>query len=148
MSVIARSVEVEVPVSTAYNQWTQFEEFPHFMEGVEQIEQLDDRHLQWRAEIGGVTREWEAEIVEQTPDERITWHSISGPRNNGLITFRALDRHHCRVSVQIEYEPEGAVETMGDWLGVVERRVEGDLERFKTFIERRGIETGAWRGAI
>lgn len=148
MSVIARSIEVEVPVSTAYNQWTQFEEFPHFMEGVEHVEQLDDRRLHWRAEIGGVTREWQAEIVEQIPDQRIAWRSTSGPRNNGLITFRPLDPHRCRVSVQIEYEPDGAIETMGDWLGVIEHRVEGDLERFKTFIERRGVETGAWRGAI
>ena len=148
MSVIARSVEVDVPVSAAYDQWTQFEEFPHFMDGVERVEQLDDRHLQWRAEISGVTREWEAEIVEQIPDARITWRSISGPRNNGLITFRPLDPHRCRVAVQIEYEPGGAAEAMGDWLGVVEHRVEGDLERFKTFIEQRRTETGAWRGAI
>jgi uncharacterized membrane protein len=148
MSVIARSITINVPVATAYNQWTQFEEFPAFMEGVEAVDQLDDRRLRWCAEVAGMKREWTAEITEQIPDERIAWHSTSGARNNGLVTFRPLDSRRCNVGVQIDYEPEGAAESVGDWLGLVTRRVEGDLERFKRFIETRGVETGGWRGAI
>jgi uncharacterized membrane protein len=148
MSLITRSIEVEVPVSRAYNQWTQFEEFPAFMEGVERVEQLDDKRLYWRAELGGVRREWHAEIVEQIPDQRIAWRSTSGAKNAGVVIFEPLAGDRCRVQLQLEYEPEGATETVGDWLGVVTGRVEGDLDRFKEFIERRGIETGGWRGEI
>ena len=142
MSLITRSIEVEVPVSRAYNQWTQFEEFPAFMEGVERVEQLDDKRLYWRAELGGVRREWHAEIVEQIPDQRIAWRSTSGAKNAGVVIFEPLAGDRCRVQLQLEYEPEGATETVGDWLGVVTSRVEGDLDRFKEFIDRRGIETG------
>ena len=147
-SKITEFVEVEVPVRTAYNQWTQFEEFPHFMEGVESVAQLDDATLRWRAEIGGRTKEWTARITEQEPDERIAWTSVSGARNAGVVTFHHLAPGRCRVTLQVDYEPEGAVENVGDLLGVVRRRVKGDLERFRSFIETRGQETGGYRGTI
>jgi uncharacterized membrane protein len=148
MSTISRTVEVGVPISIAYNQWTQFEDFPRFMDGVERVEQLDDRHLHWRAEIGGVEREWQAEIIEQVPDERISWHTTSGAKHAGRVTFRPLGPDRCRVDVQMAYEPDGAAELLGDWLGVVRLRVQRDLRRFKEFIELRRVETGAWRGTI
>ena len=149
MSTIEKTVDVNVPVRTAYDQWTQFESFPHFMEGVESVKQLDDKRLHWKAEIGGVTREWDAEIVDQTPDERITWRATEGAKNDGTVSFAADDlERSTRVTMRLEYEPEGAVEKTGDMLNVVERRVEGDLERFKEFIESRGAETGAWRGDV
>jgi uncharacterized membrane protein len=148
MSKIEKSIDVNVPVRTAYDQWTQFEEFPNFMEGVESVQQLDDRHLTWRAEISGKDVEWNAEISEQIPDTRIAWRSTSGAPNAGVVSFFRLSDDRCRVTLQIDYEPQGFVETVGDWLGVMSRRVEGDLERFKKFIESRGVETGAWRGAI
>ena len=148
VSTIERSIDVNVPVSAAYNQWTQFEEFPRFMEGVREVRQLDDRRLLWRAEIGGKEKTWEAEIVEQIPDARIAWRSISGAKNAGVVTFHRLSEGTTRMMLQLEYEPEGAVETAGDWLGVATARVRGDLERFKEFIEKRGAESGAWRGSI
>jgi uncharacterized membrane protein len=148
MSSIEKSIEVNVPARVAYNQWTQFEEFPRFMEGVESVRQLDDRHLQWRAEIGGKTLEWKAEISEQIPDKRIAWHSLEGARNAGVVTFHRLTDDTSRVMLQLDYEPQGAVENVGDWLGVASSRVQGDLERFKDFIESRGRETGAWRGHV
>jgi uncharacterized membrane protein len=148
MSSIEKSIEVNVPARVAYNQWTQFEEFPRFMEGVETVRQLDDRHLQWRAEIGGKTLEWKAEISEQIPDKRIAWHSLEGARNAGVVTFHRLSDDKTRIMLQLDYEPQGAVENVGDWLGVASSRVQGDLERFKDFIEERGVETGAWRGKV
>ena len=148
MSQIERSIEVAVPVRTAYNQWTQFEEFPRFMEGVEEVRQVDDRHLHWRAEIGGKELEWDAEIVDQVPDKRIAWHSTTGAKNAGVVTFHRLSDDRTRIMLQLDYEPEGVVETAGDLLGVVERRAAGDLERFRDFIEGRGVETGAWRGHV
>ena len=148
MSKIEKSIEVNVPVRTAYDQWTQFEEFPQFMEGVEHVEQIDDRRLRWKAEIGGKTLEWDAEIVEQLPDTKIAWRSTSGAKNAGAVSVYRLSDTHCRISLQIDYDPEGVVETVGDWLGVMSRRAEGDLERFKKFIEERGVETGADRGTI
>lgn len=148
MSKIEKSIDVNVPVRTAYDQWTQFEEFPNFMEGVESVHQLDERRLHWRAEIGGKMVEWSAEISEQIPDTRIAWRSTSGAKNAGVVSFYRLSDDRCRVTLQIDYEPEGVLETVGDWLGVVSRRTEGDLERFKKFIEERGVETGAWRGTI
>jgi uncharacterized membrane protein len=148
MATIEQSITVEVPIRTAYNQWTQFEEFPKFMEGVKEVRQIDDRHLLWRAEVGGIDKEWRAEITEQHPDERIAWCSQQGTKNAGVVTFHRLDDARTRVMLQLAYEPEGVTETVGDWVGVLSSRVKSDLERFKTFIESRGRESGAWRGDI
>ena len=148
MARIERSIEVDVPVRTAYNQWTQFEEFPQFMEGVKHVRQLDDRRLSWHAEIMGRDETWEAEITNQVPDERISWRSISGAQNDGMVTFAPLGPARTRVMLTMDYTPEDAVEKTGSALGVVTARVDGDLRRFKDFIERRGVETGAWRGEI
>jgi uncharacterized membrane protein len=148
MSTILKSIDVEVPAQTAYDQWTQFEEFPEFMEGVESVHQIDDANLRWRAEVGGKTIEWSARITEQIPDKRIAWTSTSGARNAGVVTFHRITDESSRVTLQLDYEPEGVVENLGSLLGVIEARAEGDLERFKEFIEARGHETGAWRGRI
>ncbi len=148
MSTIEKSVDVAVPVSTAYDQWTQFESFPHFMEGVESVTQIDDKTLHWKAEIGGVTREWDAEIVDQTPDERITWRAVEGAQNDGTVSFASSGADNTRITLRLDFEPEGMVEKAGDALNVVDRRVAGDLDRFKEFIESRGTETGAWRGEV
>ena len=148
MATIEKSIDVNVPVRTAYNQWTQFEEFPQFMEGVEAVRQLDDKRLHWTATVGGKTKQWDAEITEQRPDERIAWRSRSGANNAGVVTFHRLSDSTTRVMLQLDYDPEGVVENVGDALGVVSARVKGDLERFKEFIESRGRETGAWRGEI
>jgi uncharacterized membrane protein len=148
MSTIVESIDVQVPVRTAYNQWTQFEEFPEFMEGVERVDQLDDTRLHWVAKVGGKQKEWDAKITEQTPDERVAWTATSGAENGGVVTFHRIDDSTTRVTVQMDIEPEGVVENVGDAVGVPERRVKGDLERFKEFIESRGGETGAWRGEV
>ncbi len=147
-STIEQSIDVQVPVGTAYNQWTQFEEFPRFMEGVVQVTQLDDTHLHWKANIGGKDKEWDAVISEQVPDQRIAWTNTTGARNAGVVTFHRLADNKTRIMLQLDYEPEGLVENMGDILGVVSARVQGDLGRFKAFIESRGVETGKWRGTI
>jgi uncharacterized membrane protein len=148
MSTIEQSIDVNVPVRTAYDQLTQFEEFPRFMEGVREVRQLDDKRLAWCAEIGGKEKRWEAEITEQIPDARIAWCSRTGANNAGVVTFHRLDDQKTRVMLQLDYDPEGVVENVGDAVGVVSSRVRGDLERFKDFIEQRGRETGAWRGSI
>ena len=148
MSTIEKSIEVNVPVRTTYNQWTQFEEFPRFMEGVKEVTQLDATHLHWKAEIAGQEEEWDAEITEQTPDKRIAWTSRGGAINGGVVTFHRLSDARSKVMQQLEYAPQGFVENAGDVLGVVSLRVQGDLERFKEFIEERGRETGAWRGQV
>jgi uncharacterized membrane protein len=148
MKSVEKTVEVEQDVTTVYNQWTQFESFPEFMQGVEQVQQLDDRRLHWTADIGFVEREWDAEIVEQTPDQVIAWRSIGDVRNDGHVAFTPLGTNKTRVTLRLDYEPEGFTEKAGDALGVIERRVEGDMKRFKEFIESRGHETGAWRGEI
>jgi uncharacterized membrane protein len=148
MANIERSIDVHVPVRTAYNQWTQFEEFPHFMQGIEQVKQLDDVRLHWRANIAGKTEEWFAKVTEQTPDQRVAWTSTSGAQNAGVVTFHKIDDNTTRVMLQLDYEPQGIIEKAGSALGIVENRVKGDLERFKTFIESRGVETGAWRGEV
>ena len=148
MGNLESSIDVNVPVSTAYNQWTQFEEFPRFMGGVKSVRQLDDKTLDWTAEIAGQEKNWQAEITEQTPDQRIAWTSTSGARNAGVVTFHRIDDNVTRVTLQLDFEPEGALESAGDALGIPERQVEGDLERFKEFIESRGSETGAWRGEV
>jgi uncharacterized membrane protein len=148
MSTVTKSVDVNVPIQTAYNQWTQFEEFPRFMEGVKSVTQTDDTHLHWVAEIAGKDKEWDAEITEQHPDERVAWTSTAGARNAGVVTFHRLDDSTTRVTLQMDVEPDGLVENIGDWAGLLDRRVEGDMERFKEFIESRGVETGAWRGEV
>jgi uncharacterized membrane protein len=145
---IEQSIDVQVPVSTAYNQWTQFEEFPQFMEGVEEVKQLDEKRLHWRAKIGGKTEEWSAHLTEQVPDMRIAWRSDEGAQNAGVVTFHRLSDSTTRVMLQMEYEPRGVIENVGDFIGITQHRIKGDLERFKTFIENRGSETGAWRGEI
>ena len=148
MSTVEESIDVHVPVRTAYNQWTQFEEFPRFMEGVEEIRQIDDTHVHWRTKIAGVEREFDTEITEQHPDERVAWRAVDGKSNAGVVTFHRLADQRCKIMVQMDFEPEGIVETVGSALGAAERRVKGDLERFKEFIESRGQETGAWRGEV
>ena len=148
MSKIEESIEVGVPVSAAYNQWTQFEEFPHFMEGVESVRQIDDTRTHWVTDIAGQRREFDAQITEQHPDERIAWTSTAGPKQAGVVTFHRLDDDRTKVMLQLDAEPEGAVEKVGDWLGLAKRRVKGDLERFREMIESRGRETGAWRGDV
>ena len=148
MNHIEKSIEVDVPVRTAYNQWTQFEEFPQFMEGIESVEQIDDKRLHWKASIAGKVKEWDAEIFEQVPDQIIAWRSMSGALNTGRVAFTPIDANRTLVMLRINYDPEGALENIGNALGIVERRVENDLKKFKTFIEARGRETGAWRGEI
>ena len=148
MSVIEKSIDVRVPVRTAYNQWTQFEDFPQFMEGIVGVAQLDDTHVRFTARVGGKEKIWEARITEQIPDERVAWCSTTGARNAGVVTFHRIAPDKTRVMLQVEYDPEGFVENVGDFVGVVSARVEADLERFKGFIESRGAETGAWRGSV
>ena len=148
METIEKSIEVNVPVRSVYNQWTQFEEFPHFMEGVEQITQLADQKLHWKAEIAGKVKEWDAEILEQIPDQRISWRSTTGAKNSGTVNFIPVGTDATRITLSLNYEPEGALEKVGDAMGLVSGRVEGDLKRFKEFIESQGQETGAWRGEI
>jgi uncharacterized membrane protein len=148
MASVVESIDVKVPVSTAYNQWTQFEDFPRFMEGVKSVTQTDDTHLHWVAEVAGKEKEWDAEISEQHADERVAWNATSGAENAGVVTFHRIDDETTRVTLQLDAEPEGVVENVGTALGFLERRVKGDLERFKEFIESRGAETGAWRGEV
>ncbi|BDM71050.1 cyclase [Streptomyces nigrescens] len=149
MSTVKETVDVEVPVRTVYNQWTQFEEFPQFMEGVEEIRQLDDRHNHWTTEIGGIRREFDTEIIDQLPDERIAWRTTGGDtRQRGVVSFQRLDDSHTRVQLVMEVEPTGAAEKTADMVGLIDRRTRGDLRRFKAYIEQRERETGAWRGRI
>lgn len=148
MSTIEQSIDVEVPVRTAYDQWTQFEEFPRFMEGVDRIEQVTPTWTRWETSIAGVHREFDAEITEQRPDERVAWRSVAEPRQAGVVTFHRIDPATTRVMVQMEFDPEGFAEQAADKLNIVERRVKGDLKRFKSFIEERDTPTGSWRGEI
>ncbi|PYC79526.1 cyclase [Streptomyces tateyamensis] len=149
MSMVQEQIDVDVPLHTAYNQWTQFEEFPHFMEGVEQVTQLSERHNHWTTKVAGVTREFDTEIVDQLPDERIAWRTTGGEvRQMGVVTFHRLDAEHTTVRLAIDFEPEGVAEKAADAMGMVDRRVKGDLRRFKSFIEERGVEQGGWRGRI
>jgi uncharacterized membrane protein len=148
MSTVEQSIDVDVPVRTAYDQWTQFESFPKFMDGVERIDQISDTRTHWVTKIGGVEREFDAEITEQHPDERVAWRAVDGPTHAGVVTFHRLDQDTTRVMLQMEVEPEGVVEKVGDALGLVKHRTKQDLERFKEFIEDRGRETGAWRGEV
>jgi uncharacterized membrane protein len=148
MARIEESIDVNVPVTTAYNQWTQFEEFPRFMEGVESVTQIDDTHLRWVAEIGGQRNEWEAEIIEQEPDRRVAWRAREGHHTSGNVRFEPLGDSQARIQVVMEHEPEGLTETLGSALGADSRRVKGDLDRFKELVESRGVESGAWRGEV
>ncbi len=148
MARVEKSIEIERPLRMVYDQWTQFEEFPRFMEGVLEVHQLDDRTLHWVAEVAGKREEWTAEIVRQIPDEEIAWRHTRGAVNLGVVSFVALGPDRTRVGLAIEYDPRSIAEKIGDALGLVTRRVEGDLERFKRFIEERGEETGAWRGEL
>jgi uncharacterized membrane protein len=148
MSTVVQSIDVRVPVRTAYNQWTQFEEFPRFMEGIERVEQLDDTRLHWVAKVAGKKKEWDAKITEQTPDQRVAWKATSGAPNGGVVTFHRIDDNTTRVTVQMELEPQDAIEKVGDAAGIPDRQVKKDLERFKEFVEARGKETGAWRGEV
>jgi carbon monoxide dehydrogenase subunit G len=145
---VERSIEVDVPVRTAYDQWTQFEDFPHFMGGVKDVHQHDDQRLHWTAEIAGVRREWEAVILEQVPDQKIAWAAAEGATNAGAVRFEAAGPMSTTVHLTLEYEPEGVVEQVGDKLGLVERQVNADLKRFKELVEAEGYATGAWRGSI
>ncbi|WP_406010695.1 SRPBCC family protein [Streptomyces sp. NBC_00637] len=149
MSQVEESIEVGVPVHTAYDQWTQFETFPAFMSGVDRVEQRTDTLTHWVTSVNGVHREFDAEITEQIPDERVAWTTVSGEaRQAGVVTFHRLDDSHTKVMLQMEFQPEGVAETVGDKLGFVKRQTKGDLERFKEFIEERGLETGGWRGVV
>jgi len=148
MSKIQQSIEVQVPVTTAYNQWTQFEEFPRFMDGVKEVRQLTDKSLEWTAEINGKEETWTADITEQEPDQVIAWKSTSEPVNSGRVSFARLDENRTRVDLQMEWQPRDSIEKMGAAMGFDDRQIKGDLERFKKFIESRGTETGAWRGEI
>ena len=147
-STVEESIELDVPVSTAYNQWTQFEEFPKFMSSVESVQQIDDTHLHWRALVGGKTKEWDAEITEQIPDERIAWRSTGGVRNSGVVTFHKISDSRTRVMLQMDYAPETLVEKAADVGGAVKLTAKGNLKRFKKLLENRGTETGAWRGTV
>lgn len=148
MSTITASVDVDAPIRPVYDQWTQFETFPAFMEGVDRIHQVDATHTHWDVSIGGVSREFDATITEQHPEERVAWTSDSGPRHAGVITFHRIDANQTRVTAQLDIDPEGFVENVADKTGVLNQRVKGDLKRFKTFIEQRGSATGGWRGEV
>jgi uncharacterized membrane protein len=147
-SSIIEAIEVNVPVSTAYNQWTQFEDFPQFMASVKEIRQLDDKHLHWKANVAGEEKEWDVEITEQTPDERIAWRSTSGVPHAGVVTFHKIADNVTRVVLQMDYQPEGPLEKIGDALGVVRMEARSNLQKFKDMLESRGKESGAWRGSI
>ena len=148
MASIEQSIEVDVPVSTAYNQWTQFEDFPKFMASVESVRQVDDTHLHWRAMVGGKIKEWNAEITEQLPDERVAWKSIDGKSNAGVVTFHRLADEKTKIMVQMDYTPQTLTERMGDMVGAVKLTARGNLKRFKELLESRGHESGAWRGEV
>ena len=148
MHTIEKSIEVDVPVRTAYNQWTQFESFPQFMENVEVVEQMDDKRLHWVATVAGQRKEWDAEIVEQVPDQLVSWRSTSGTLNNGTVSFQPVGDNRCKVTVIMTYQPETGMEKLGDMLGLLSAQVGADLKRFKSFIEQRQVETGGWRGTI
>jgi uncharacterized membrane protein len=144
---VEQSIDLDVPVKTAYDRWTQFEEFPRFMKGIKEIRQIDDTHLHWKAEIGGHVKEWDAEITEQRPEERVAWKATDGSPNAGVVTFHRLSDDQSRLMVQIEYEEEGLLEKVGGALGADTHRVKDDLQRFKELVEAHGA-TGGWRGEV
>ena len=147
-SSIVETIEVNVPVSTAYNQWTQFEQFPQFMASVHEIRQLDDKHLHWKANVAGEEKEWDVEITEQIPDKRIAWRSTSGVPNGGVATFHKISEDVTRIALQMDYQPEGPIEKIADAFGAVRMETRSNLQRFKELLEARGKETGGWRGSI
>lgn len=147
-STVEETIELNVPISTAYNQWTQFEDFPKFMATVESVKQIDDTHLHWRAVVGGKLKEWDAEITEQIPDARIAWRSTGGVQNSGVVTFHPISESRTRVMLQMDYHPETVIEELADASGAVKLTTKGNLKRFKELLEGRGAETGAWRGAV
>ncbi|GAB3615489.1 SRPBCC family protein [Okibacterium endophyticum] len=148
MTTIQSSIDVDVPISVAYNQWTQFESFPQFMDDVESITQIDDTHVHWKVRMAAVEREFDAEITEQIPDERVAWRSIDGPKHGGVVTFHRLDDDHTRVQLQLDWEPEGLVEKAGAVLQLDDMMVNRDLKNFKEIIEAAGFESGGWRGEV
>ena len=148
MSRIEKTIEVDAPIDAVYGQWTQFERFPEFMEGVTRVTQLDDRTLAWEAEVGGRTKEWTARITDQTPNERIAWMATDGAQNDGAVNFRMISPERTEVRLVIDADPDGIVEEVGDRLGFLDRRVGGDLERFREYIAGRGSPTGSWQGEI
>ena len=148
MERLQKTFEIDVPVRTAYNQWTQFEEFPRFMDGIKEVRQIDDTHQHWRASVGGKEKEWDAELTEQVPDQVIAWRSTSGAPNAGRVEFESLGTDRTRLVLTMEYEPETALEKAGDAVGVLSRRIDKTVDDFKEFIEQRGRETGAWRGEV
>jgi len=148
VATVTQSIDLAVPVRTAYNQWTQFEAFPDFMEGIREVRQLDDVHMHWVAEIGGRVAEWDAQITEQRPDECVAWRSTSGTENSGVVRFEPLGPEQTRITVEIEHDPEGMLESVGAAVGADDRRVRRDLERFRELLEERGEETGGWRGRV
>ncbi len=149
MSQIIETIDVDVPVTTAYNQWTQFESFPHFLSFVDSITQLDPTHTHWKVTVAGVTREFDAEITEQHPGERVAWKSGKGEVSQaGVVTFHRLGETTTRVTVQLDWDPQGVIEKAGAVLGIDNASVKRDLKNFKTFIEERGVEGGAWRGEV
>jgi len=147
-SSVKESIELNVPLSTAYNQWTQFEEFPKFMASVQEVKQIDDTHLHWKAVVAGKPKEWDAEITEQIPDQRIAWRSTGGVQNAGAVTFQRVGVNRTRVNLEMDYDPETATEKIGDAMGAVKLTAKGNLKRFKELVEARGAETGAWRGTV
>lgn len=148
MVQIIETIDVDVPVGTAYNQWTQFESFPKFLDEVESITQTDDTHTHWTVKVAGATREFDAEITEQHPDERVAWNSVGGDTEHaGVVTFHKLSDAETRVTVQIDWEPEGLVEKLGSLVGVGGHAVKKDLKNFKEFIEGQGSVAG-WRGDV
>jgi uncharacterized membrane protein len=149
VSKVQDSIDVDVPITTAYNQWTQFEDFPNFMEGVEEITQIDDRHNHWKTKVAGATREFDTEIVDQVPDDHVTWRTTGGDvKQTGTVTFQPIDATHTRVMLAMDFQPEGMTEKAADMAGMLDRQVKGDLKRFKHFIEERGMETGGYRGRL
>jgi len=148
MSTVTESVDVDVPIKIAYDQWTQFESFPQFMDGVEEIRQIDDTHTHWVVKVGGITREFDATITEQHPEERVAWRADDGPNHAGVVTFHRLDDDKTRVTAQLDIDPEGFVENVADKAGILDRKIKGDMGRFKEFIESLGSATGSWRGDV
>jgi uncharacterized membrane protein len=148
MTSVTKSIDVEAPIGRVYDQWTQFETFPHFMNGVERIVQVDDRRQHWTVKVGGLEREFDTEVTEQHPEERVAWKSTDGTTHAGVVTFHKLDANHTKLTVQLDWQPEAFVEKAGAALGVDDRQISSDLDRFKEFIEQRGSATGAWRGDV